>query len=67
MEGRLLFQVTELLRHASIQMTERYVHLALDHLYYEVDNLGSSTQFQHAKNTIMQSFAMGVFGVYRTR
>ncbi len=27
-----LFEVSKLLRHASIQMTERYAHLAPDHL-----------------------------------
>ncbi len=31
MEGVPLFEVSKLLRHASIQMTERYVHLAPDH------------------------------------
>jgi len=33
MEGVPLFEVSKLLRHASIQMIERYAHLALDDLH----------------------------------
>ena len=42
MNGTPLFEVSKLLRHASIQMTERYAHLAPDHLHDAVDNLGFS-------------------------
>ena len=42
-------QVSKLLRHASIQMTERYTHLAPDHLHDAVDNLGFSARFQHTE------------------
>ena len=42
MEGVPLFEVSKLLRHASIQMTERYAHLAPDHLHDAVANLGFS-------------------------
>ena len=47
--GTPLFEVSKLLRHASIQMTERYAHLAPDHLQNAVDNLGFSARFQHTK------------------
>jgi hypothetical protein len=40
-------EVSKLLRHASIQMTERYAHLAPDYLHDAVDNLGFSARFQH--------------------
>ena len=46
MEGVPLFEVSKLLRHASIQMTERYAHLARDYLYDAVASLG----FQHTEN-----------------
>jgi len=45
MNGTPIFEVSQLLRHASIQMTERYAHLAPDHLHNAVDNLGFSSQF----------------------
>ena len=45
MNGTLLFEVSKLLRHASITMTERYAHLAPDHLQDAVNNLGFSSQF----------------------
>ena len=51
MEGVPLFEVSKLLRHASIQMTERYAHLAPDHLHDAVANLGFSAQFQHSEKT----------------
>jgi integrase len=34
-----LFEVSKLLRHASIQMTERYAHLAPDYLHDAVASL----------------------------
>ncbi len=49
MNGTPLFEVSKLLRHASIQMTERYAHLAPDHLHNAVDNLGFSARFQHTE------------------
>ena len=49
MEGVPLFEVSKLLRHASIQMTERYAHLAPDYLHDAVDNLGFSARFQHTE------------------
>jgi site-specific recombinase XerD len=39
MEGVPLFEVSKLLRHASIQMTERYAHLAPDHLHGAVASI----------------------------
>ena len=39
MEGVPLFEVSKLLRHASIQMTERYAHLAPDHLHSAVASI----------------------------
>ena len=49
MNGTPLFEVSKLLRHASIQMTERYAHLAPDHLHNAVNNLGFSAHFQHTE------------------
>ena len=39
MEGVPLFVVSKLLCHASIQMTERYAHLAPDHLHDAVASI----------------------------
>ena len=50
MNGTPLFEVSQLFRHASIQMTERYAHLAPDHLHNAVDNLGFSSQFDLTEN-----------------
>ncbi|OUU60454.1 MAG: hypothetical protein CBC21_00930 [Proteobacteria bacterium TMED61] len=50
MNGIALFEVSKLLRHSSIQMTERYAHLAPDHLHHAVSNLGFSAHFQHSEN-----------------
>ena len=50
MNGTPLFEVSQLLRHASIQMTERYAHLAPDHLHNAVANLGFSSQFHLTEN-----------------
>ena len=49
MEGVPLFEVSKLLRHASIQMTERYAHLAPDHLHDTVARIGFSARFQHTE------------------
>ena len=50
MEGVPLFEVSKLLRHASIKMTERYVHLAPDHLHDAVASIKFSAHFQHTNN-----------------
>ena len=42
-------QVSKLLRYASIQMTERYTHLAPHHLHDAIANLGFSARFQHTE------------------
>ena len=47
MEGVPLFEVSKLICYASIQMTERYTHLAPDHLHDAVASLGFSARFQH--------------------
>ena len=52
--GTPLFEVSKLLRHSSIQMTERYAHLAPDHLHDAVDNLGFSARFQHTEKPTIQ-------------
>ena len=44
------FEVSQLLRHASIQMAERYAHLAPDHLQNAIANLGFSSQFHLTEN-----------------
>ena len=51
MNAAPLFEVSKHLRHASIQMTERYAHLAPDHLHDAVASLGFSAQFQHTTNS----------------
>jgi len=51
MEGVSLFEVSKLLRHASIQMTERYAHLAPDYLHDAVASLGFSARFQHTEKS----------------
>ena len=51
MNATPLFEVSKLLRHASVQMTERYAHLAPDHLHNAVDNLGFSSPFHLTENT----------------
>ena len=50
MDVTQLYEVSKLLRHASIQMTERYAHLAPDYLHDAVASLGFSAQFQHTNN-----------------
>ena len=50
MEGVPLFEVSKLLRYASIQMTERYAHLAPDHLHDAVASIRISAQIQHTIN-----------------
>ena len=49
MEGVPLFEVSKLICYASIQMTERYTHLAPDHLHDAVASLGFSERFQHTE------------------
>jgi integrase len=44
MDGVPLYEVSKLLRHASIKMTERYAHLTPDHLHQVVANRGFSAQ-----------------------
>ena len=39
--------------HASIQMTERYAHLAPDHLHGAVDNLGFSAHGKTKKGSAL--------------
>ena len=51
MEGVPLFEVSKLICYASIQMTERYTHLAPDHLHDAVASLGFSARFQHGEKT----------------
>ena len=51
MEGVRLSEVSQLLRHASIQMTERYAYLASDHLHDPVASIKFSAHFQHTTNS----------------
>ena len=68
MEGVPLFEVSKLLRHASIQMTERYAHLAPDHLHDAVADrmvplaLGTQT----GGSTIRPASYMGIVGLSPT-
>ena len=50
MNGAPLFEIRKLLRHVSIQVTERYADLAPDHLHKAVDNLEFSFQFHLTEN-----------------
>lgn len=67
-EGVSLYKVSKLLRHSSIQMTERYAHLAPDDLHDAVANLGFSTQFQHTeKPTLAMDYQNGAVTVINGR
>lgn len=48
MNGTTLFEVSKLLRHSSVTMTEIYAHLAPDQLHDAVGKLGFTAQFQHS-------------------
>ena len=50
MECVPLFEVSKLICYASIQMTERYAHLAPDHLHDAVASIKFSAHFQHTNN-----------------
>jgi len=52
MDGVPLFDVSRLLRHSSIRMTEKYAHLAPDHLHQAVAGRGFSAHFQHTENSL---------------
>ncbi len=52
LDGVPLYEVSKLLRHSSIKMTERYAHLAPDHLHQVVANRGFSARFQHTENPL---------------
>ena len=51
MEGAPLFEVSKLLRHASIHMTEQYAHLAPDHLHDAVANIKFSAHDKFGAET----------------
>ena len=51
MNAAPLFEVSKHLRHASIQMTERYTHLAPDYLHDAVASIKFSAHFQHTTNS----------------
>jgi len=51
-EGVSLFEVSKLLRHSSIKMSERYAHLAPDHLHKAVGQLKFSAQSQHSPESL---------------
>jgi integrase len=52
MDGVPLFDVSRLLRHSNIRMTEKYAHLAPDHLHQAVAGRGFSAHFQHTENSL---------------
>ena len=52
MDGVPLYDVSKLLRHSSIRMTEKYAHLAPDYLHKAVAGRGFSAQFQHSGNSL---------------
>ena len=47
MDGVPLYDVSKVMRHSSIEMTQRYAHLAPDHLHSTVSRIKTSAQFQH--------------------
>ncbi len=49
MGGVSLYDVSKLLRHSSIKMTERYAHIAPEYLHNTVANHGFSAHFQHTE------------------
>ncbi len=51
MEGVDIFKVSKLLRHGSVQMTERYAHLSPDHLHEAVAVLGTTAENQRSEKT----------------
>ena len=55
--GTPLLEVSKLLRHSSVTMTERYAHLAPDHLHQTVEKLGFTAQSQHS-NEAKKSIAL---------
>ena len=52
MDGVPLYDVSKLLRHSNIRMTEKYAHLAPDYLHKAVAGRGFSAQFQHSGNSL---------------
>ena len=52
MDGLPLYDVSKLLRHSNITMTEKYAHFAPDHLQQALANRGFSAQFQHTENSL---------------
>ncbi|MDB3946299.1 tyrosine-type recombinase/integrase [Gammaproteobacteria bacterium] len=46
MEGVPLYEASKLFRHVSIKMTERYAHLASDHLHQVVAGRGFSAHLR---------------------
>ena len=52
MDGVSLYDVSKLLRHSNIRMTEKYAHLAPDYLHKAVAGRGFSAQFQHSGNSL---------------
>ena len=52
MDGVPLYDVSKLLRHSNIRMTEKYAHLAPDHLQKAIANRGFSAHFQHTENPL---------------
>lgn len=52
MDGVPLYDVSKLLRHSNIRMTEKYAHLAPDHLQKAIAGRGFSAHFQHTSNLL---------------
>ena len=53
MDGVPLYEVSKLLRHASITMTEKYAHLAPDHLHQVVANSGFSAHLRGGAHPLL--------------
>jgi len=52
MDGVSLYDVSKLLRHSNIRMTEKDAHLAPDHLQKAIAGRGFSAHFQHTSNLL---------------
>ena len=51
MDGVPLYDVSKVMRHSSIEMTQRYADLAPDHLHDAVASIKFSAHFQHTNNS----------------
>ena len=56
MDGVPLYDVSKILRHSNIRMTEKYAHLAPDHLQKAIAGRGFSAHFESAEGGGMKNW-----------